>query len=123
AAFFGRALCPCVFRAGPMIAKGYVMKNSGKQFGSIALGAALILGCSSWARSDEDADRLATAPAPVKATAKGLMGNHKLEGFDKETEGGKTIYELDYSIGGSEYAAAISESGEILETEVEVDAS
>lgn len=95
--------------------------SAGKLFALLA--ASLLLGQVSVARADEDADRLAAAPDVVKASAKSLMGDHKLEGFDKEVENGKTVYELDYSIGGSDYAAVIGENGAILEQEVEVDAS
>jgi uncharacterized membrane protein YkoI len=89
----------------------------------VACSIALVLAYGSTVRADEDADRLAKAPAPVRATAKKVMGKYKLEGFDKETEEGKTVYELNYSVNGGDYAAVIGEDGAILEQEVEVDPS
>ena len=85
--------------------------------GSIVLGLALV--CSSWLRADDE-EHLAKAPAAVQAAVKKLIGSHKLEGFDKEND---TSYEVNYKVGGTDYAAIISDNGEILENEVEIDMS
>jgi uncharacterized membrane protein YkoI len=85
--------------------------------------AGLILACGCWAIADENTDALAKAPKAVRTTVKKVVGKHSLEGFDKEIEDGKTVYEANYKVGETDYAVVVSEDGEIIEQEVEVDIS
>jgi hypothetical protein len=89
-------------------------------FGIIGLAVALGIGTS--ARADEDAAaEFAKAPAAVQATAKNTLGDKKLEEFDKEEVGGKVMYEAGWKENDVDHAVVISESGEVIQTEVDVE--
>jgi uncharacterized membrane protein YkoI len=77
---------------------------------------------TSWLKADDE-DALAKAPVAVQSVVKSLLGSNKLAGFDPETTDGKTTYEVSIEIKGSDYGAVVSDTGTILEREVDVDLS
>ncbi|MDB5174491.1 MAG: hypothetical protein JWO87_3424 [Phycisphaerales bacterium] len=77
--------------------------------GSIALGG------------DKDNAALAKAPAAVQAAAKKALGDKKLEEFGKESIGGKIVYEVGFKADGVDHAYIISEAGELVQEEADVD--
>jgi hypothetical protein len=70
----------------------------------------------------EAADNLAKAPKTVQDAVKKLLGKNALEGFDKEIEEGKTIYEAEYSVKNVTYVFVVAEDGTLIEHGVEVGA-
>jgi len=87
------------------------------------LGAAALVVCVASVWGDEDSDKLRAAPPAVQAAVIQLAGTNKIEEFDSEAEGGKTVYDLGFSVKGVNYEADIDPSGKILMREVEVDLS
>jgi hypothetical protein len=90
---------------------------------SIALSLALGSIVCVRALADEDASaELAKAPPAVQATAKKALGDKKLEEFDKEeVGGGKVMYEAGWKENDVDHDVLISESGQIIQTEVDVE--
>jgi hypothetical protein len=93
------------------------MKMSANSLKFIALGA--ILAAAAVARADDE-DHLAKAPAAVQATVKKILGSGKLDGFDTVQSDGKPAYDVDLSIGGSNYAVVVNPDGGVIQYEVEV---
>jgi hypothetical protein len=88
----------------------------------VPLGLALVLGASSlaWGGEKDDA-ALAKAPAKVQEATKKALGEKKLEEFGKESVGGKIVYEIGFKVGGVDHAYIISEAGELIQEEADVD--
>ncbi len=95
------------------------MRDSTKILAAFAL--TLAVGYSAHVLADEASDALAKAPPLVQATVKTLVGKHEIKEFGAEAADGKTIYDLEYSIKGVNYAADIDPAGNIIEREVEID--
>jgi uncharacterized membrane protein YkoI len=66
---------------------------------------------------------LAKAPQAVQDAVKQVVGKHKISECDSEQDNGKTVYEVDYKVHGTEYSVSVSEAGEVIEHEVTVDPS
>jgi len=94
------------------------------RLGMVAAGLGIALMGSSviWAGAKDDA-ALAKAPAKVQAAAKKALGEKKLEEFGKESVGGKIFYEVGFKVGSVDHAYIISESGELVQEEADVDAA
>jgi uncharacterized membrane protein YkoI len=90
---------------------------------SAGIGAALVVGTLSTLCAGEAADKLRAAPSAVQLSVIQLVGTNKISDFDTEADGGKTVYDLEYTIKGGDYEADIDPSGKILTREVEVDLS
>jgi len=73
--------------------------------------------------ADKTSDALRAAPAPVAAAVVKLVGDNKISEFDAESEGGKMVYDLEYTIKGVTYEADIDPAGNILQREIDVDLS
>jgi hypothetical protein len=98
------------------------MNRSRTIIASLALGAALSSVVCIRALADEDASaEFAKAPPAVQATAKKALGDKKLEEFDKEEVGGKVMYEAGWKENDVDHDVLISESGQIIQTEVDVE--
>lgn len=87
------------------------------------LAVSLVLATTVRAMADDEG-KLARAPSAVQAAVKTVIGDKgKLDGFDTTTEAGKTVFDVDLSVGGGSYGMLIAESGEVIQREVEVPAS
>ena len=86
----------------------------------VAVGA---LSVGAFVLADEGSDKLKSAPPAVQSAVIQMVGTHKIDDFDVVTEGGKTVYDLDFKIKGTDYEVDIDPSGKILSREVEVDLS
>jgi uncharacterized membrane protein YkoI len=88
-----------------------------------AAGLAMVFGAASRSMGDKVSDALRKAPPAVQAAVIQLAGANKISEFDSETENGKMVYDLEYTVKGAEFAADIDPSGTILTREVGIDAS
>ena len=97
------------------------MKNSPKILGYVAALAFLSIG--SWSMAKEESIDLDKTPAPVQASIKTLLGDKKFDSLEKEDEKGQTVYEVEYKVNGTGYSALITEAGEVIQHEVDIDPS
>lgn len=87
---------------------------------AVALSFSLVV--SQPARGGEKDDAaLAKAPAKVQATVKKALGERKMEEFGRESVGGKVIYEIGFKVDGVDHALNISEAGELMFEEADVE--
>jgi hypothetical protein len=70
--------------------------------------------------AEEPAQDLAKAPAAIQASAKQLLGDKKLEEFDKESLDGKTTYEIGFKVGVVDHAYILDESGKLIQEESDI---
>ena len=96
----------------------------------ICIGLASLLGIPSCAalnkdREDEDESNEVTVtidqlPAPVRQTIETQSAGGKIHEIEKETEGGKTIYEAEVKMtDGKEYEISVAEDGKLISKEQE----
>lgn len=69
----------------------------------------------------DDEDAIAKAPAAVQATVKKVLGDKKCEGFDQEDADGKPAYEVSYKVDGVDHSTLITEAGDVISEETDVD--
>ncbi|CAN5358165.1 hypothetical protein BH09PLA1_BH09PLA1_24010 [soil metagenome] len=94
--------------------------------GILGLAVTLLTGCAMAGdehKSDEKKIALGEAPAAVQAAVKKVAGDQKLDKLVKETDEGKTVYEAEFKVNGAAHSAKISETGEVLEEEMDVQAA
>ena len=96
------------------------MKFSRTGIASLGLAVALAGGSLVWAGEKDDA-ALAKAPAAVQVATKKALGDKKLEEFGKESIGDKIVYEVGFKVGSVDHAYIISDKGELLQEEADVD--
>lgn len=72
---------------------------------------------------DDGGKAFAKAPAAVQGAAKKLLGEKKMEEFDKEVLDGKDTYEVGYKVGDVDHAYVLSATGELLHEEADVEVS
>ena len=89
---------------------------------SISLTLALATSTVALAGEKDDA-ALAKAPAAVQTATKKALGEKKLEEFGKESVGGKTVYEVGFKVGDVDHAYIISDSGELIQEEADLEVS
>ncbi len=65
---------------------------------------------------------LSDAPPAVQSAIKKAVGTGTLEEVEKETEGGKTVFDAAFKVGAVEHSVKVSEAGAVLEEETSVDA-
>jgi uncharacterized membrane protein YkoI len=70
--------------------------------------------------SAESKVKLESLPAAVQAAVKQQTQNATLVGISKETEGGKTMYEVETKVNGKSRDMIIDPSGTVVEVEEEV---
>ncbi len=96
------------------------MKNSKKL---LAMILAMSAGCSSnrhgW---NENKVELNAAPASVQKAITSAVGTGKLEKVKKENEDGKTVYEAEFEVANVDHSVTVTETGEVIEEETEVEA-
>ena len=97
------------------------MKNSPKILGYVAALAFLSIG--SWSMAKEESINLDKTPAPVQASIKTLLGDKKFDSLEKEDQKGEPVYEVEYKVNGTGYSALITEAGEVIQHEVDIDPS
>jgi uncharacterized membrane protein YkoI len=97
------------------------LMNKWKKSGFAVAASTLALSACAWA--NEGSDKLRSAPAAVQSAVIQVVGTNKIDDFDMETENGKTVYDLDFKIKGTDYEVDVDPSGQILSREVEVDLS
>ena len=81
---------------------------------------ALVGGSVLWAGDKDDA-AMSKAPAVVQAAAKKALGDKKLEEWGKESIGDKIVYEVGFKVGGVDHAYIISDKGEMVQEEADVE--
>ena len=65
-------------------------------------------------KSEEVEVKLADCPAAVQSTLKREANGADIEAVDKETKGGKAIYEVDVKIDGKNYEIRVGEDGILI---------
>jgi hypothetical protein len=70
--------------------------------------------------AEDPAKDLAKAPAAIQASAKQLLGEKKLEEFDKESLDGKTTYEIGFKVGDVDHSYILDESGKLIQEEADI---
>ncbi|NQT87413.1 PepSY-like domain-containing protein [bacterium] len=70
---------------------------------------------------DEEAVSIDQVPAAVKATILKEAAGAKIEEIEKETKGGKTVYEAEFVVGGKEVEIEVAPDGKLLKREVDDD--
>ncbi len=63
------------------------------------------------------------APTAVQAAVKKALGNRKMEEFTKEEIGKNTVYEAGFKVDDVDHAFVVSEKGDVLREEVDIDVS
>ena len=96
------------------------MKLSSQRIASLGLAISLAMGGIARAGAKDDA-AMAKAPAVVQAAVKKALGDKKLEEFGKESIGTKIVYEVGFKVGEVDHAYIISETGEMIQEEADVD--
>ena len=91
------------------------------------LGVAFLAGCSS-DRKGGDGDEareervaMTDLPAPARATAERLTAGGKIEKIDKETEKGRTVYDVEAEVGGKHVEYTIGADGAVLGDETAIE--
>jgi hypothetical protein len=95
----------------------------------LVLGASLALaGCANLHGEDKKGEenegdevkiKFTEAPAAVQATINKESGNAKVETLDKETDDGKTIYEADAMINGTNYEIKVAPDGKLISKKID----
>jgi len=70
---------------------------------------------------DEENVSLDQVPAAVKATILKEAAGAKIKEIEKETKGGKTVYEAEFVVGGKEVEIEVAPDGKLLKREVDDD--
>ena len=70
---------------------------------------------------DEQEMSLADAPAAVQAAVKKTVGEHKIDGFSKEVEDGKTTFEAEFDVEGVGHSVTLADDGKVMEEETQVE--
>ncbi len=68
---------------------------------------------------DEEKIEFKNLPPAVQDTVKREAGNSKIDELSKETEDGKTFFEIEFKQNGREVEIKIAENGAVLEREIE----
>src|SRR5689334_20834133 len=63
--------------------------------------------------------KIADVPEAVRKTLAKESDNAKIDEVDKETEHGKTIYEADVKIGGTNYEIKVAEDGKLISKKID----
>jgi hypothetical protein len=91
---------------------------------SIAMAAALAVGCVALAENREDKGHekkelaLKDLPAAVQETILKAAASNAVYGFEKEEESGKTTYEAHFKVENVEHTVSVSDAGTLLEEEI-----
>ena len=84
-----------------------------KRLSTLIIPPAILLGSSlALAGQDVTIDQL---PAPVRATVDRETKGGQITDIERDTERGKTIYEVEFVLDGKEYELDIAEDGKLLE--------
>jgi len=88
----------------------------------LAVGVAgLMAGCAS-TRKQETRVSLAEMSAPARATVEKVTAGGKVDQIDKEIEKGKTVYDVEATVGGKHVEFLIADAdGAVLGTETEIE--
>jgi hypothetical protein len=70
---------------------------------------------------DEVKIKFTEAPAAVQATINKESDNAKVETLDKETDDGKTIYEADAMINGTNYEIKVAPDGKLISKKIDTE--
>jgi uncharacterized membrane protein YkoI len=79
--------------------------------------ALCVFGLLAWARADEQKVPLDQVPQAVKDAANKEFPGAKITGAEKESENGKTMYELQIAHGGQKLEAEFTPEGQLKEIE------
>ncbi|MCE9532711.1 MAG: PepSY domain-containing protein [Planctomycetes bacterium] len=82
--------------------------------------AIFCLAFASYTQADEEKVPLDKLPAKVKAAVKAKFPDAELLSAEKETEDGKTLYEVDIKNKGQKIEVTVDEDGKIVEIEKEI---
>jgi uncharacterized membrane protein YkoI len=86
----------------------------------------LVTACASTKAGKEKEDAtervsLADLPMPARATVEKLTGGGKVEMIDKEVEKGKTVYDVEATVGGKHVEYTIAIDGAVVGTETSIE--
>ena len=89
-------------------------------FGSWFVSCVLTVGCAATAPNESTTQALHGVPEPAAATLKREAGAAPIDRVDRESEGGKFLYEGRWYIDGRLHEVAVTATGEIVEREEEL---
>jgi uncharacterized membrane protein YkoI len=90
--------------------------------GLIAVAALGLVAALAAVRADEEKIDLEKVPKAVLDAVKKKFPDAKLTGASKETEGGKTAYEIEFTFKDHKYEAALTEDGKFIDIDKVIDA-
>jgi uncharacterized membrane protein YkoI len=84
---------------------------------------ALVAGCQNKGESEENSVKMSIdeVPTAVRATFEREAGGAPITNVEREDEGGKAVYEAEFTSGGKKWSVEVDESGKVLEKEEEDD--
>lgn len=94
---------------------------------ALLTGSLVIGGCASMQKNNdkegEEKDEVkmsfADVPAPVQATLRRESNGARIDKVDKETDDGKTIYEADVMMSGTNWELKVDETGKLVSKKVD----
>jgi hypothetical protein len=92
-----------------------------KTMGAFFLCAGLLCSAPFSAQADEKPVKLKSLPKAVQQTVAEQSAGAKILGLSKETENGKTFYEVELKVEGHHRDLLIDSSGAVVETEDEIE--
>ncbi len=102
--------------------KEHMMKSSMGVSLAIGLGVVGCLAFATWAGNTEEENvTLDQVPAAVKATILKEAAGAEIKEIERETKGGKTVYEAEFLLEGEEIEIEVASDGTLLGREVEQD--
>ena len=83
----------------------------------------VFIGASAFAfeGSKSEKTKLEATPSAVQAAIRKAVGTGKIGDVSKEVEEGKTVFEADFTVEKVKHSVKVSEKGEVLEEETDVD--
>jgi uncharacterized membrane protein YkoI len=92
------------------------------RLGSFAVATLVLVVTMATVRADEEKIELDKLPKPVLAAVKAKFPDAKLTGAAKETEGGKTIYEVAFTFKGHKYEVECNPDGTFVAIDKQIEA-
>lgn len=87
---------------------------------SLTLVVGFLWTCAAIGQAKEERIKMSDLPQAVQATVKEQSKGATIRGFAKETENGKTIYEVEMTVNGHGKDVSMDSTGTIVEVEEEV---
>ncbi len=83
--------------------------------------AAIFLGCQQEGREKSTEITLTDVPPAARAALERETGGERITRIEREDEGGRPVYEAEYTKDGKTWSVEVDENGKVLESEQEDD--